>query len=56
MAEACCLLPCPVVRTSLRDLGKGQTGAPLEIDVIREDQGAQGSKRLAGEEVGLATL
>lgn len=38
------------------DLGKGQTGASLEIDVIGVDQGAQGAQRLSGKEVGLGAL
>lgn len=46
MAMSCALLH-SIVRTSLRYLGKGQTGASLEIDIVGEDKSAQGSKRLA---------
>ena len=44
------------LRTSLRDLGEGQTGASLEVYVVGEDQGAERSEGLAREEVGLASV
>lgn len=43
-------------RTSLGDLCKGQACAPLEIDIVGVDEGAEGPEGLAGEEVGFATL
>lgn len=42
--------------TSLRNLGKRQTRAPLQIDILAIDQGAQRAQRLAREEVGLCPL
>ena len=42
--------------TSFCNFGKGQTGAPLEIDILAVYQRAQRSKRFAGEEVGLGSL
>lgn len=42
--------------TSFRNFRERQTGAPLQIDIVREYQGAQSSKWLAGEEVGFSTL
>ena len=42
--------------TSFCDFGKGQTSAPLEIDVLAVYQRAQRGKRFAGEEVGLGSL
>lgn len=55
MVTSCMLLPA-VVRTSLRDFGKRQTRTALKVDVVGEDQGAQGSEGLAGEEVSFAAL
>lgn len=43
-------------RTSFGNLGKCQACTALEIDILREHKRAQGSKGLAGEEVGLASL
>lgn len=45
-----------ISRTSLRDFSECQTGAPLEIDIIGIDEGAQGPKGFTGEEVGLGPL
>ena len=46
----------PRTRTSLSDLSKCQACAPLEVDVIGVDEGAQCSERLAREEIGLGAL
>lgn len=43
-------------RTSFGDLSKRQTRAALKVDILGEDKGAKGTERLAGEEVGFATL
>lgn len=42
--------------TSFGDLGECQAGTSLKVDVFGKDQGTQGTKGLAGEEVGLAAL
>lgn len=43
-------------RTSLGNLGKRQACASLKIDVVGEDEGAESTEGLPGEEVGFATL
>lgn len=43
-------------RTSFRDLGKGQARAALQVDIVRVDESAQGSKGLAREEIGFRAL
>lgn len=42
--------------TSLGDLGEGQAGTPLQVDVVGVHERTQGAKRVAGEEVGLGSL
>jgi hypothetical protein len=42
--------------TSLRNFRERQAGAPLQVDIVREYQGAQSSEWLAREEVGFSTL
>lgn len=51
-----CPLAVQNIHTSLGDLSERQTRASLEVDVVGENKGAQGSEGLAGEEVGLASL
>lgn len=43
-------------QTSFRYLGKGETGASLEINIIGVNEGAKGAKRFANEEVRLPAL
>ena len=42
--------------TSLCYLGKGQACRPLQINVVRVDEGAEGAEGLAREEVGFGSL
>ena len=46
----------PVARTSFCNFGKRQASTSLKIDILRIDKGAQRSKGLPREEVGLASL
>lgn len=56
-ASSCCPPPAAcTIRTSLGYLSECQTCASLEIDVVGENESAQGPKRLAREEVGFAAL
>lgn len=43
-------------RTAFCDLGEGQTGASLQVDVVGVYERAQGPKRLSGEEVCFGAL
>lgn len=45
-----------VSRTSFSNLGKGQAGTPLQIDIVRVYKSAEGSKGFAGEEVDFSSL
>lgn len=42
--------------TSFGDLGEGQTGTPLQVDVVGVNKSAEGSEGFAGEEICLSTL
>lgn len=44
------------IQTSFSDLGEGQARAPLEVNIVGEDQSAESSQRFPGKEVGLAAL
>ena len=56
VSMACPYSPSPGDTTSFGDLGKGQAGAALQVDVLRIDKSAQGVEGLASEEVGLGSL
>jgi hypothetical protein len=44
------------MNTSFRDLGEGETSAPLQVDVVGIDEGTQSSEGFSSEEVGLSAL
>lgn len=54
--EGCTTATGSSIRTSLGDLGEGQTGASLQVDIVGVNESTQGPKRLSGEEVSFGAL